>query len=119
MSKKAKTEELDPVPPSPEELQKMIDSGDYWVLEAMSSDWLFVLNRLIKARFKDEKLPVMIFGMDSIIFLLDKSRVPVEELAERLGSTSEVLTASTLIRLWPLEQPPMPKAPTVPYSGSA
>lgn len=112
--------------PSEAEIQEKIDSGNYWIIEALSGDWIVVISKILRDFYKPKEEGnkpkgeiYVIVGGSSVMVLLEKKALPVADLASRLGSTVEAVSASTYIKLWPMDQDPAPKEPTVNYVGTA
>lgn len=120
------TDEIEEQTPhySPEQLQEKIDSGNFWMIECFSQDWLVILKDVIKNHYTDRegKLTgevLIILGDFSTLIMMEKSKLPVDVLATHLGTEAGALTAANLIKLWPMEEWKPVKTPTVDYAGSA
>lgn len=86
-------------------VQKMLDSREYWVLEVLSEDWIPVIQNIFYDFFRQsepsyiEGQSAIVVGEHSILFLVAKRIVPVEELARRLSTPVDNIIDSEIIRL--------------------
>ena len=98
----------------------------YFILEAQSADWQWLIQERIFRKGKDQKLDtrdafVRIHEVPHPIFYLSKAIWTPEEIVGLLGpgATPEAVTEATIIHLKPIGDQSAWQMPSVPYAGSA
>lgn len=104
-----------------------INPDDYYMLEAQTSDWQWLLSNAIMKRNLngDEAKPSafvrMMPGDTHPVFFIRKDVLPPADLAKILGfkGAPEKLAGTDIIHLKPIGDQSQWQKPTVPYAGAA
>ncbi len=100
-------------------------TGEFWLLEAGSLEWHYVLSEIGREFFPGSDENLKDFGaivpddaaLRDPVYWARKSMLPVEVLEKRLGTDCKVLRKAKLIRLKPFSAEKV--KPTVAYYGTA
>lgn len=98
-------------------------TNDYYVIEAKSSEWVFVLTNYVNTHPDKEELSemdvrVVVEPSTWPTFYLSRAKFTSEDIGRLLGADPEAISRSKKIKLGPLDPRDYPE-PTVNYWGRA